>query len=160
MKQLLFLIIFFSLVIVNAQTVVDFTTPGTQIWVCPANVSQITVQCWGGGGGGGNSASNTINGGSGGGGGAYSNKILTVTPGTTYYLNVGQGGSGAPGNSTAQASNGGDSWLNTTNSNPINNSFPLAKGGLKGLNNSATIPLNGGPSSQSYGDIVFFGGNG
>ena len=159
--RFLYLVLFFIIFLkFNAQVVVDFTTPGTQTWVCPPNVSQITIQCWGGGGGGGNSAFNSINGGSGGGGGAFANKLLSVIPGTIYFINVGQGGAGAPGNSTAQASNGGDSWLNITNINPSNNSFPLAKGGLKGLNNSATIPLNGGPSNQSYGDFVCIGGNG
>ena len=33
------------------QTVETFSTPGSFTWTCPANVSQITVECWGGGGG-------------------------------------------------------------------------------------------------------------
>jgi hypothetical protein len=53
-----------------SQVTVDYNyNGGMQTWVCPANVSQITVQCWGGGGGGGNSNNNVSFGGSGGGGG-------------------------------------------------------------------------------------------
>jgi hyaluronate lyase len=74
-----------------SPVVINFTAPGLQTWVCPANVTQITVQCWGGGGGGGNSANNFVNGGSGGGGGVYAKtNTIFVMPGTTYYLNVDQ----------------------------------------------------------------------
>ncbi len=155
-------LVFFSIIIFNfdAQVVIDFTTPGIQTWVCPPNVSQITVQCWGGGGGGGNSPWNSNNGGSGGGGGAFASKTINVSQGNTYFLNIGAGGAGAPSYSNIQAANGGDSWFNILNTSPINNSYPKAGGGLRGLNNSISIPVNGGSLSQSFGDLIFQGGNG
>ena len=136
MRLLLLIISFISIVNANAQTVVNFTTPGFQTWVCPSNVSQITVQCWGGGGGGGSSSNNFVNGGCGGGGGAFSQMTnVTVIPGNVYYLFIGTGGQGAPSNSNLSAANGSDSWFNDTNTIPNSNSGVLAKGGQKGLNN-------------------------
>lgn len=144
-----------------SQVTVDFTSPGSQTWVCPANVNQITVQCWGGGGGGGNSNNNFVNGGSGGGGGAFAKKNnINVIPGNTYYLNIGSGGAGAPGSSVSVAQAGGDSWFNQTNSVPINNNFCKARGGTSGINNSLVIPNNGGTMINSYGDTIRNGGSG
>ena len=161
MKHLLFLLSFFAILTLKGQTIVAFTTPGPQTWVCPPNVSQITVQCWGGGGGGGNSNNNFLNGGCGGGGGAFSQKSFIVTPGVTYFFNVGSGGMGAPSNSVSSALNGGDSWFNTINAVPTSNNAVLAKGGSKGLNNyNSTYPNNGGQASLCYGDISFSGGSG
>jgi hypothetical protein len=145
-----------------SQVTVDYNyNGGWQTWVCPANVSQITVQCWGGGGGGGNSNNNFSFGGSGGGGGCYAKKMnIPVTPGNTYYILVGIGGGGAPGSSNSSASNGGDSWFNQINSPPTNNMFCKARGGTGGLNNSGIIPNNGGSIISSFGDTIRNGGSG
>ena len=94
-------LVFFSLILstnIFTQTVETFATPGTYTWVCPANVTQVRVQCWGAGGGGGNS--NGYYGGQGGGGGAYSESIINISPNQTYYLFIGLGGLGAPKNSS------------------------------------------------------------
>ena len=109
--QILFLL--FSTFSSVAQTTETFQTAGSYTWVCPANVTSVTVQCWGGGGGGGNSNNSTANGGHGGGGGAFSQSTLSVTPGQTYYLSVGSSGSGAPVSSWIEAGDGGDSWFNS-----------------------------------------------
>jgi hypothetical protein len=143
-----------------SQTVVNYPNPGAQTWVCPANVDQVIVECWGGGGGGGNSANNAINGGCGGGGGAYAKKTFSVVAGNSYYLTIGAGGAGAPAFSTTLALSGQDSWFNLVNQIPTNSSAVLAKGGVRGLNNSVANPNNGGSVFNSYGDIVFGGGNG
>jgi hypothetical protein len=88
--MVLFVVLFGN--IVNAQTIVSFTTPGTTNWVCPAGVNAIKIETWGGGeGGSGNS-------GSGGGGAFAGNNNLTVTPGSTYIITVGVGGAAASGN--------------------------------------------------------------
>ena len=142
------------------QIVETFSTPGSFTWTCPANVTQVVVDCWGGGGGGGNSANNTINGGSGGGGGAYAKKTFSVVPGNAYYLTVGGGGTGAPAYSNVAALYGGDSWFNTLNSVPTSNNAVLAKGGSGGFNNAAFSPNNGGSGLNSFGDVLFAGGSG
>jgi len=145
---------------INGQIIETYNTTGTITWTCPANVTQVIVECWGGGGGGGNSANNTINGGAGGGGGAYAKKTFTVVAGNVYYLSVGAGGAGAPASSSTPAFSGGDSWFNNVNSVPNSNAAVLAKGGGRGLNNSMAVPNNGGSSLNSFGDIVYNGGNG
>ena len=91
----------------NAKSFVDlpiqgqqaFTTPGTHTWTCPAGVTSVCVVCIGGGGTGG------AYGGSGG-SLAYKNNI-TVTPGQTYTIVVGNTNSqisGSPWSYTAESS--------------------------------------------------------
>ena len=91
----------------NAKSFVDssvqgqqaFTTPGTHTWTCPAGVYSVCVVCIGGGGTGG------AYGGSGG-SLAYKNNI-TVTPGQTYTIVVGNTNSqisGSPYSFTAESS--------------------------------------------------------
>jgi hypothetical protein len=159
MRSIILFLLFFITQFGFSQTVLNFTSPGPQTWVCPPNVSQITVQCWGGGGGGGNSQQGSTNGGGGGGGGAFSQVTIQTTSNQTYYLNVGAGGNGAPAFSFGAAQNGNDSWFNIQNSIPIALPFVLAKGGLKGLN-IGLGSANGGSSIQSIGQIIFSGGNG
>ena len=161
MKQIILFIGFFLFVnSLHSQITQTYTTASSFMWVCPPNVTSVQVQCWGAGGGGGNSNNNFINGGHGGGGGAFSQTTINVIPGTTYYLSVGQGGAGAPISSTTLAGNGGDTWFNTTNIIPTNNSGVLAKGGLRGPNNTSVTINNGGPSSSGFGTIKYQGGNG
>jgi len=90
------------------QTV--FATPGIYNWTVPTGVTSVSVVAVGGGGGGGN-WSLGIQGGAGGGLG-YKNSI-SVTPGSTYTVQVGQGGAG--GSSGVNGSAGTDSFfLNAT----------------------------------------------
>ncbi len=79
---------------------------GTQDFVIPDGVTQVTVECWGGGGGGGPAGINgggppPGRGGGGGGGGGYAKATLSVTPLGTYQVIVGAKGtaatSGCPG---------------------------------------------------------------
>jgi hypothetical protein len=116
------LILFLLVVIVQygfSQTVVNFTSPGAQTWVCPPNVSQITVQCWGGGGSG------ISGGGPGGGGGAFASKSILVTPGTSYYMYV--GGSGQ------------SSWFNSVNVTPNSNAMVLADFGKSSYSSNNSV---------------------
>ena len=162
LKYLMVLIIsiFYSINFVNSQTNQTYQFTGSYTWVCPANVTSVTVQCWGGGGGGGNSNNNFVNGGQGGGGGAYSESVLNVTPGFIYYLSIGSGGSGAPMSSMSLAANGSDSWFNSINTVPTNIGGVLAKGGLKGNNNTLITVNNGAPSLSGYGITKNQGGYG
>jgi hypothetical protein len=59
-------------------------------WVCPAGVTQITVELWGGGGGGQQSCPTA---GAKGGKGGYIKQTYNVTPGNSYSIIVGTGGS-------------------------------------------------------------------
>gem|GEM_PF-2304680 len=74
----------------QSQTIIEYSTPGTYNWTCPAGVTSITVECWGAGGGGGIISGS---GGGGGGGGAYARgNNITVTPGNNYTIVIGTGG--------------------------------------------------------------------
>lgn len=76
-------------------------------WVCPAGVTSVDVLVVAGGGGGGYSF-----GGGGGGGGVVYSAGRAVTPGTTYYVTVGQGGAGGF-DGTRTGYNGGNSSFDT-----------------------------------------------
>jgi len=136
-----------------------YGTSGT--WVCPANVTEVQVECWGGGGAGG-SAYKPVSGnayGGGGAGGAYAKRnSAAVVPGASYTINIGLGGvSSAASNATVS---GADSWFgNSTGTNC------LAKGGAGGQSvissSGSTNGIGGvGSTSGSLGDIVYAGGNG
>ena len=122
-----------------SQTPQTYTTSGS--WVCPAGVTQVTVQCWGAGGGGGGRTSTGRAGG--GGGGAYACSTFTVIPGTSYPFVVGTGGGN---NAAGTASSFNTNWV-------------LASGGSGGTLNS-TAGGNGGQASTSIGSIKYSGGNG
>lgn len=127
----------------------NFTTTGTvQTWVAPAGATSIEVETWGGGGRGGGRTSGS-SGYGGGGGGAYSSGLVSVTPGQTYYINVGSG---------ATSTNAGDdSWFNITNTAPNSNIYVLAKGG-NSVPDNTTIGALGGASGSGYGNLVKYSG--
>lgn len=131
----------------------DITTTGSvQTWIAPENVTSIEVEAWGGGGRGGTrTTSGTTRGG---GGGGYSRGRVSVTPGTTYYINVGLG-------SVSSANAGGDSWFNVSNSAPTTDTYVLAKGGSSVADNNNTYAVTGGLATLGYGNVVKYnGGNG
>ena len=80
------------------QGQVSFTTPGTYTFAVPPGIHSITVDMIGGGGGGG--GGEEVGGGGGGGGGGSGGYVfgqtLTVVPGETLTIKVGEGGAGAP----------------------------------------------------------------
>lgn len=81
-----------------------FTASGT--FVVPAGVTSVTVQAWGGGGAGGGCTNQSRATGGGGAGGSYTNSTVSVTPGASYTVTVGNGGLGA---SAANGGSGGTS---------------------------------------------------
>jgi len=89
----------------------EFTTAGTFSWTAPDNVTSVCVVAIGGGGGGAGAYDGTqdnARGAGGGGGLGYKNNI-SVTPGQSYTVVVGEGGSGGQsGPNSAQLSRGGD----------------------------------------------------
>jgi hypothetical protein len=72
-------------------------TSGTT-YTTPVNCTSIYVECVGGGGGG--AAGSTSGGGGGGGAGAYTAKLFTVTPSTSYTYAIGAGSSSTGGSTT------------------------------------------------------------
>lgn len=125
-----------------------FNSPGLFTWTCPAGITCIKVECWGGGGRGGNQTGAGASGG--GGGGAYSRgSSLTVIPGNTYYINVGNG--------STTTLPGGDSWFGPT-SQPAD-AVAMAKGGNSVADNGAG-GATGGSAAGCIGDKKYNGGNG
>jgi len=129
----------------------NFTTPGSDTWLCPAGVTSVTVHCIGGGGGGGGSRSNSVYGGGGGAGGSYATKVVTVTPGNTYNLYVGEGGAGG---TNGNGVDGTASWFNNT-------SEVYAVGGAGGDEpNGGTVSGGSGTTTGCIGTTVYAGGDG
>ena len=158
MKKILFFIFLSSTFIFYSQTVETFATPGSYTWVCPANVTQVRVQCWGGGDRGQNGGVYCQSCRNGGNGGGYSESILKVSPGITYYLMIGKGGL------SIQKPYGECSWFNSDSLQPINNSGVLTvnfynpngqgqiinKGGIGQNRDFSTMSGGGGGSCASY----------
>ena len=138
-----FLLLFCFLVPSTRLLGQTFTSTGT--WVCPVGVTSITVECWGGGGAGGGSVTVLApNAGAGGGGGGYTKRTsVSVTPGNTYNVIVGQGGSGNVA-FTVNGNNGGNSYFGT--------STALAYGGNGGGGNGGSIGTGGIGSTWNGGD--------
>ena len=88
-----------------------FTEPGSHTWTAPQGVTAVAAVAIGGGGGG---TGGAVDGGEamsgGGGGGLGWNNNITVVPGQTYNLVVGEGGAGSP-TSRSESNNGKDSWF-------------------------------------------------
>lgn len=130
-----------------------FSTAGSFTWTAPANVTSVTVRCWGGGGAGGGSGGAAGGRGGGGAGGQFVNSVnLSVTPGTGYTVNVAAGGTGV---SNANGNAGGDSWFNTTGT-------VIAQGGDGGkVGNGGDGAATNGNTTGAIGNTdEFAGGNG
>lgn len=128
----------FILKLANAAPVTEtFTSPGTSTWTCPANVTLVTVECWGGGGRGAYGIYSYSGGG--GGGGAYARlNSYSVTPGVTYDLQVG--------------GQGGQTWFN--------DSLTVKAVGGQNAPQSSNQPGSGGSASSCIGDVKYSGGTG
>ena len=72
----------------------EYRASGT--WTAPAGVTRVMMEAWGAGGAGGPGSPGAQGGGGGGGAGAYQRAVLTVVPGVTYDLIVGDGGQPDP----------------------------------------------------------------
>jgi hypothetical protein len=148
--------------LVTTNSVYSYSNAGTNTWLCPSNVTSVQIQCWGGGGAGGSAIKTSGTALSGGGaGGAYAKvNSYSVTPGITYYLNVGAGGTAQPTNAITNNSSlpGGDSWFNSTN---VSSTNILAKGGNGGASVTGGTGAGGiGTTNGSIGSILYAGGSG
>ena len=131
----------------------EYTVVGTHSWTCPADVTSVCVVCIGGGGGSSGGAGGT--GGAGGGLGWKNN--ISVTPGQSYTVVVGDGGAGvefsSPGNLNPSGENGGDSYF-------INTSTVKGGGGQGGQNAALQGSLGPGVGGDYTGDGGGNGGDG
>ena len=120
-----------------------FTTAGTFTWVAPTGVTKVSAVAVGGGAGG-----ITVNGGGAGGALGYKNNI-TVTPGDSYTVVVGNGGAGktafSPGSNNAGVAS---SFINTCT---------VRGGGGPAGNSTSTFTGDGGGVGGTGGN---FGGGG
>lgn len=138
-----------------AQTTVTKTFSSSDNWTVPAGVTSITIECIGGGGAGGHVQGSGLyfRCAGGGGGGAYAKSTVSVTPGTSLSVTVGQGGHAwsTDGNQV----HGGDSYV-------MSGSTVLVKavGGktVKGKNNESGAA--GGQYTECIGTTRYSGGNG
>lgn len=117
----------------------------TGLFVPPAGVYAVTVECRGGGGGGSIASNNVKRPGGGGGGGAYSKtNSIAVTPGTSYTVTV--------ATQVAQQVNGLTSSFTGDSGQTC-----VAAGGL-GV--AADLGGAGGTTAASVGDVKYAGGAG
>ena len=163
-----FLLIFFlfSALINYGQAPQTFTFTSSGTWVCPTGVTSITVECWGGGGAGGGSITVLYpNAGAGGGGGGYTKTTsVTVIPGNSYIITVGQGGTDAALN--VNGNPGGDSYFDASiigiahGGNGGGNGGSAGAGGIGGTynggngaaaQNNNTTPSGGGGGGAGSG---------
>ena len=141
---------FFIGISTNAQT--EYTSPGTNSFVVPEGITQISAVCIGGGGaGGGNVSSNTDA--AAGGGGGLSYGTFAGTPGETLTIVVGS--AGACSSAFASGTSGGDSQIKRS-------STVLLQGGGGGGGTRATLDVYGvgGDGGTSTGTERDGGGTG
>ena len=125
-------------------------------WTAPSGVSSVKVRVWGAGGGGAYSIDNQ-SAATGGGGGGYAEKILLVTPGSSYAVTVGIGGQGG----WYDGQNSGTQFTAQSGSSSSFAALVSASGGGGGINTTQTSNYGAGAGgSGSSGDINFTGGNG
>lgn len=139
----------------GSTTVVTFEASGT--WMAPANVTSVTVECWGAGGNGGGA---TVHvgpgsiGGGGGGGGGYATNTLAVVPGTNYTVSVAGAGSELPTYFNTALILGTTSGIHgeTGNTGGVSHGGAGGAGGAAGSNTaSATDGGNGGAAGGGGG---------
>ena len=122
-----------------------YTTPGTYSWTCPDSVYRVSVLAIGAGGGSHSDNSGKDTGG-GGGGLGWKNDI-TVVPGQSYTVVVGEGGDYKGGGDFGPAPSGGNSYF-------VDTSTVAGFGGEGGGPDAASSPAQGG------GYVGDGGGNG
>ena len=138
------------------------TSDDSYSWTCPPGITEVRAVVIGGGGGGGEWC--------GGGGGGAAMKLLSVTPGFSYNIQVGKGGKQNQLN-TGSSSNGGTSYFSnagtlsaTGGTGGHNQAWPAANETVNGGTGSGgTVNGNGGkgyPSGDSAGAVQGAAANG
>jgi len=136
----------------SSTVITSFTTVGSTTWTVPTNVTSVEYLVVGGGGGSGGAFDNS--GGGGGGGGMVLTGTITVVPGTTYDVVVGDGGAGGTSIRSPASETNGSSGGNSVFG--IINAYITAYGG--GGGNASRQYL--GTGSSVSGTSASTGGSG
>lgn len=159
-RACLFFVLLFLPVLGISQTSVNFSSNST--WICPAGVTQITIEAWGGGGAGGGATGNPSAGGGGAGGAYVKNTTLAVTPGATYNVTVGATKIGTTGG--GQNGNPSSFALTATPAVLLINAVGGNGGAVSTANNNSaaggaavTTGNIGGTTSNIYGSAGLIG---
>jgi len=157
MMNVLFAMGFIVFMFVNfpnakAQNSTTFSTPGDSWYTVPEGVTQITVECWGGGGAGGGVSKKGSGGG--GAGGAYVRSIIDVEQGEKYKIHVAEAKKGSTG--SVSGNKGDASWFGSATTICAEG----GNGGYPAANFNTTGSGGAGSIVNSYGQIVYPGGNG
>ena len=151
----------------STLTISTFTTIGDSTWQAPAYVTNVEYLIVGGGGGGGAAYDTGSAGGGGGGLALYG--TLSVIPGNTYNITVGDGGDGGIGDRTNSpyeynGSDGLDSIFDAITANGGGGGYrSRIANGNAGLGGSAAVILTaptGGNGAGSWNDGENGGGGG
>jgi hypothetical protein len=147
----------FTLVFGALASGVLFSTTGSHSWTVPTGVTSVSVVCIGGGGGGGGilawSGSNPRGPGGGAGGGLGYKNNISVTPGSSVTVVVGEGGNGGHGSGQSKEYGiaGGDSYF-------ISDTTVKGDGGLGGQGSNTDFYNYHNPSNRAGGTYVGDGG--
>ncbi len=136
----------------GSSTVLTYDSGGT--WVVPANITSVTVECWGAGGNGSVAQVTPLGsgiGGGGGGGGGYGTGVVSVLPGTTYNIYVGSGGSGLSSYSDLNNSIVGNAGANGTVGFGGAAGSGSTSSGTAGLGTATATGGNGGAAAGGGG---------
>ena len=153
----------FMLVSQGSLGEVVFPTPGTWQWTCPTGVTAISGVCIGGGGGGESVLQSPIDdtwsgGGAGWGGSLIWGNNMSVSPGTTYTIQVGSGGTWGnyidkTGN-IIPARSGGDSSIYEPAVNANVPFYPLAVTGDGDSFSYIWFDCRTSPNNKILGNVV------
>jgi hypothetical protein len=145
--------------IMNSRTPVFYSiysVPGTYYFTVPNPVTSI-VACIFGGGGGGGSGSDGLGSGNGGGGGGYCEGIISVTPGETITIIVGEGGAQ---DSSGESSSVGDLIASGGSPGGTNSIGSWGSTGSPGSGINGIINRSGGAGGQAPVQTTGGGGGG
>jgi len=147
-----------------SSTVESFTTVGTTSWTAPSNIFSVEYLIVGGGGGSGGGYDTGAGGG--GGGGMLLNGFLSVIPGMTYTVIVGDGGAGGVSIRSPVSETNGSSGENSIFESIIalggGGGFAsrLPSGGNNGTGGAAAIPTTTASLGGRGGGSTGGGGGG
>ena len=133
---------------VNAPVTTQFTnTNADQSFTAPAGVSAVVIKTWGAGGAG--SRQEGWGGQNAGGGGGFAQGTVTVTPGDSYTVVVGDGGDPSDGSANYGGGGSGTNWGNGSG------------GGLSGFfTGSGQVFSTASPQSGAHGRSLLIAGGG
>ena len=141
----------------GGANITSFTTVETTSWTAPTGVTSVDYLVVAGGGGGGASGGSTDTSGAGGGGaGGVKTGTLSVTPGSSYTVTVGDGGAGKTKGTNAKGGDGEDSVFSsiTSTGGGGGGSAAATAGNRTGADGGS------GGGGSAYGATVYAGGSG